>query len=150
MGISDRIECFITELLKEENENDWLELKRNELASFFNCVPSQINYVISTRFSPQHGFIVESRRGGGGYLRIKRIANNNPLSETIASVGNSLSFPDAEAYVSYLMRTGVLNSENAAIILNGISDNALTTAQPAKDKLRANIFKNMLSALQKG
>lgn len=150
MGISDRIECFITELLKEENENDWLELKRNELASFFNCVPSQINYVISTRFSPQHGFIVESRRGGGGYLRIKRIANNNPLSETIASVGNSLSFPDAEAYVSYLMRTRVLNSENAAIILNGISDNALTTAQPAKDKLRANIFKNMLSALQKG
>ena len=150
MGISDRIECFITELLKEENENDWLELKRNELASFFNCVPSQINYVISTRFSPQHGFIVESRRGGGGYLRIKRIANNNPLSETIASVGNSLSFPDAEAYVSYLMRTGVLNSENAAIILNGISDNALTTAQPEKDKLRANIFKNMLSALQKG
>lgn len=150
MGISDRIECFITELLKEENENDWLELKRNELASFFNCVPSQINYVISTRFSPQHGFIVESRRGGGGYLRIKRIANNNPLSETIASVGNSLSFPDAEAYVSYLMRTGVLNSENAAIILNGISDNALTTAQPERDKLRANIFKNMLSALQKG
>ena len=150
MGISDRIECFITELLKEENENDWLELKRNELTSFFNCVPSQINYVISTRFSPQHGFIVESRRGGGGYLRIKRIANNNPLSETIASVGNSLSFPDAEAYVSYLMRTRVLNSENAAIILNGISDNALTTAQPAKDKLRANIFKNMLSALQKG
>lgn len=150
MGISDRIECFITELLKEENENDWLELKRNELASFFNCVPSQINYVISTRFSPQHGFIVESRRGGGGYLRIKRIANNNPLSETIALVGNSLSFPDAEAYVSYLMRTGVLNSENAAIILNGISDNALTTAQPEKDKLRANIFKNMLSALQKG
>lgn len=150
MGISDRIECFITELLKEENENDWLELKRNELASFFNCVPSQINYVISTRFSPQHGFIVESRRGGGGYLRIKRIANNNPLSKTIASVGNSLSFPDAEAYVSYLMRTGVLNSENAAIILNGISDNALTTAQPERDKLRANIFKNMLSALQKG
>ena len=150
MGISDRIECFITELLKEENENDWLELKRNELASFFNCVPSQINYVISTRFSPQHGFIVESRRGGGGYLRIKRIANNNPLSETIASVGNSLSFPDAEAYVSYLMRTRVLNSENAAIILNGISDNALTTAQPERDKLRANIFKNMLSALQKG
>ena len=112
MGISDKIECFITELLKEEDENDWLELKRNELASFFNCVPSQINYVIATRFNPQHGFIVESRRGGGGYLRIKRVANNNPLSDTITSVGNSLSYPDAEAYVSYLMRTGVLKNEN--------------------------------------
>ncbi len=150
MGISDKIECFITELLKEEDENDWLELKRNELASFFNCVPSQINYVIATRFNPQHGFIVESRRGGGGYLRIKRVANNNPLSDTITSVGNSLSYPDAEAYVSYLMRTGVLKKENAAIILSGVSDNSLTIPQPDKDRLRANIFKNMLSALQKG
>ena len=150
MGISDKIECFITELLKEEDENDWLELKRNELASFFNCVPSQINYVIATRFNPQHGFIVESRRGGGGYLRIKRVANNNPLSDTIVSVGNSLSYPDAEAYVSYLMRTGVLKNENAAIILSGVSDNSLTIPQPDKDRLRANIFKNMLSALQKG
>lgn len=150
MGISDRIECFITELLKEEDENEWLELKRNELASFFNCVPSQINYVISTRFSPQHGFIVESRRGGGGYLRIKRIANNTPLSEAISSIGNSLSYPDAEAYTSYLLRSGVLNSENAAIILNGVSDNSLIIPQPDKDRLRANIFKNMLSALQKG
>ncbi len=150
MGISDKIECFITELLKEEDENDWLELKRNELASFFNCVPSQINYVIATRFNPQHGFIVESRRGGGGYLRIKRVANNNPLSDTITSVGNSLSYPDAEAYVSYLMRTGVLKNENAAIILSGVSDNSLTIPQPDKDRLRANIFKNMLSALQKG
>ena len=150
MGISDKIECFITELLKEEDENDWLELKRNELASFFNCVPSQINYVIATRFNPQHGFIVESRRGGGGYLRIKRVANNNPLSDTITSVGNSLSYPDAEAYVSYLMHTGVLKNENAAIILSGVSDNSLTIPQPDKDRLRANIFKNMLSALQKG
>mgnify|MGYP002517100172 CR=1 FL=1 len=150
MGISDKIECFITELLKEEDENDWLELKRNELASFFNCVPSQINYVIATRFNPQHGFIVESRRGGGGYLRIKRVANNNPLSDTITSVGNSLSYPDAEAYVSYLMRTGVLKKENAAIILSGVNDNSLTIPQPDKDRLRANIFKNMLSALQKG
>lgn len=150
MGISDRIECFITELLKEEDENEWLELKRNELASFFNCVPSQINYVISTRFSPQHGFIVESRRGGGGYLRIKRIANNSPLSEAISSIGNSLSYPEAEAYTSYLLRSGVLNNENAAIILNGVSDNSLIIPQPDKDRLRASIFKNMLSALQKG
>lgn len=150
MGISDKIECFITELLKEEDENEWLELKRNELASFFNCVPSQINYVISTRFSPRHGFIVESRRGGGGYLRIKRIANNSPISTVICSLGDSLSYPDAEAYTSYLLHTGVLNSDIASIILNGISDNSLIIPQPDKDKLRANIFKNMLSALQKG
>ena len=69
MGMSDRIEAFILELLKEDDE--WLEIGRNELASVFNCVPSQINYVISTRFGPDRGYIVESRRGGGGYLRIK-------------------------------------------------------------------------------
>ena len=65
MAMSDRIEAFITELLKEEM-SDGIELGRNELASIFNCVPSQINYVISTRFNPEKGYIVESRRGGGG------------------------------------------------------------------------------------
>ena len=80
MGISDKIEAFIMELLKEE-ENDWIELKRNELATVFNCVPSQINYVISTRFNANHGYVVESRRGGGGYLKIRRLNVNddNPI-----------------------------------------------------------------------
>ena len=64
MGMSDKIEAFINELLKDDTD-EWLELKRNELASIFGCVPSQINYVISTRFNPDHGYIVESRRGGG-------------------------------------------------------------------------------------
>ena len=71
MGISDRIEAFICELMKEDD--GWVELGRNELAGIFNCVPSQINYVMSTRFTPNRGYITESRRGGGGYLRIKRI-----------------------------------------------------------------------------
>ena len=84
MGVSDKIESFITELLKNEDD-EWLELRRNELATFFNCVPSQINYVISTRFNPEHGFVVESRRGGGGYLRIRRISENggSPFSRVI-------------------------------------------------------------------
>ena len=65
MALSDKIESFIIELLKDEDAN-WLEIGRNELAGIFNCVPSQINYVISTRFSPEKGYYVESRRGGGG------------------------------------------------------------------------------------
>ena len=72
MGVSDRITAFITALLEEEQGNDWLELKRNELAQIFGCVPSQINYVISTRFNPQHGYEVESKRGGGGFIKIRR------------------------------------------------------------------------------
>ena len=70
MGISDTIAEFINELLRDESST---EVQRAELASRFNCVPSQINYVISTRFSPERGYIVESRRGGGGYIRIIRV-----------------------------------------------------------------------------
>ena len=65
MGMSDRIEAFIVELLKTEEPNEWLNLKRNELAEIFKCAPSQINYVMSTRFNRERGYIVESRRGGG-------------------------------------------------------------------------------------
>lgn len=152
MGMSDKIESFIIELLKGEEENTWIELRRNELASFFNCVPSQINYVIATRFTPEHGFVVESRRGGGGYLRIRRMENgtDNPISHAAASIGASLSFADAKACLSYLIQTGVLKNSEAAIMLNGISDNSLTIPQPDKDRLRAEILKNMLLATQKG
>ena len=72
MGISDLIASFLLEGL-EEAENGVLEVQRSDLAQRFNCVPSQINYVMSTRFSPEHGYIVESRRGGNGYIRITRV-----------------------------------------------------------------------------
>ena len=71
MRLSDTIEQFIkTMLTHDENE---IELKRNELAEYFNCAPSQINYVLATRFTPDHGYLIQSRRGGGGYIRIFRM-----------------------------------------------------------------------------
>lgn len=145
MGISDRIEAFITELLKEDT-GEWLELRRNELASVFGCVPSQINYVISTRFNPEHGYIVESRRGGGGYLRIKQIKQKNGLiMQTITIIGNSIDEKTAKAYLANLAKQNALEEKLTAVILSGISDNVLTIPQPEKDKLRANIFKSMLA-----
>ena len=71
MGITDMIASFIHDALEEAD--GVLELQRSDLAQRFNCVPSQINYVMSTRFSPERGYIVESRRGGGGYIRISRV-----------------------------------------------------------------------------
>ena len=71
MRLSDTIEQFIKTMLVEETQE--IELKRNELAEYFNCAPSQINYVLSTRFTPDHGYIIESRRGGGGCIRIFRM-----------------------------------------------------------------------------
>ena len=148
-GMSDRIESFIMELLKEEAPDKWLELRRNELASVFGCVPSQINYVISTRFNPDHGYIVESRRGGGGYLRIKRIdmGGENPVYRVIKTVSNSLDYQSAMRHVSELMRMEVFDEKTAKMILNAVSDSSLIIDQPMKDRLRANIFKNALSAL---
>lgn len=146
MGISDKIEAFITELLKDDTD-EWLELKRNELASIFGCVPSQINYVISTRFNPEHGYVVESRRGGGGYLRIKQIKHENGLiMQTITLTGNSIDEKSAKAYLANLIRQNAIDEKYASIIMSGISDNVLTIHQPERDKLRANIFKSMLAA----
>jgi len=146
MGMSDRIEAFITELLKDESD-DWLELRRNELASVFGCAPSQINYVISTRFNPEHGYIVESRRGGGGYLRIKQLRYDDGLiMQTIRITGDSLDEKTAKAYLSSLTRRGAVDARTATLILSGISDSVLTVNAPERDRIRANIFKSMLAA----
>ena len=148
-GMSDRIESFIMELLKEEAPDKWLELRRNELASVFGCVPSQINYVISTRFNTDHGYIVESRRGGGGYLRIKRIdsGNENPVYMVIKSVSGSIDHPSAKRHLAELSRRGAVSAETAAAIAGAVSDAAISIGQPERDKLRANILKNALAAL---
>lgn len=82
MGKSDKIEAFILELIKRE-EDEWTKIQRNELAQIFNCVPSQINYVISTRFSPERGYTVETRRGGGGYVLIRRSNSRGVVDESI-------------------------------------------------------------------
>lgn len=144
MGVSDKIEAFINELLKDDTD-EWLELKRNELAAIFGCVPSQINYVISTRFNPEHGYIVESKRGGGGFLRIKQIKYEDGLiMQTIKLTGDSIDEKTAKAYLANLVRQGVMDERTASLIFSGISDASINIAEPVRDKIRANIFKNML------
>ena len=143
MRISDKIEAFITELMKEESE--YLELQRNELASIFNCVPSQINYVIATRFNRDRGYVVESRRGGGGYLRIRRIDNKGSILLDIRSaIGDTLSQNEVNSYVSRLLGRNILNEREAGIILAATDDNALRSINSGKDIVRADIFKNIL------
>jgi len=143
MRISDKIEAFITELMKEESE--YLELQRNELASIFNCVPSQINYVIATRFNRDRGYVVESRRGGGGYVRIRRIDNKGSILLDIHSaIGDTLSENEVNSYVSRLLGMNIINEREAAIILSATDDNALRSINSGKDIVRADIFKNIL------
>lgn len=143
MGISDKIEAFIIELMNDDDAA--AEFGRNELADIFSCVPSQINYVISTRFSPERGYAVESRRGGGGYIRIRRI--NSDGGEVIAGIKEFCDEKTARSVIEYLRKTKLINEEAATVLGAAVSDKALACAKEYKDKVRANILKNAVAAL---
>ena len=148
MGVSDIIAGFIDEILSETGGT--AELQRAELASRFNCVPSQINYVISTRFSPEHGYIVESRRGGGGYIRITRVVMEQELliMHTVNAIGDRIDVNTAAALTANLRRGGAVSDAEARLILSAIGNNALRPApQQERDALRASIFKQMLISI---
>ena len=145
MKISDTIENFIRELFEDEQS---IELKRNELALYFNCVPSQINYVISTRFTTERGYIVESRRGGGGHIKITRIAmeRNDGIRHIINNIGSSIDIMTVEAIVDTLYMNETINTDQAKLILTACSNNALSPIADGalKNRVRTNIFKNLL------
>ena len=145
MGISDGIASFIYDMLNEADGT--AEMQRAELASRFNCVPSQINYVISTRFSPEHGYIVESRRGGGGYVRITRVTVDPErlIINTINAIGDSIDQKSSVALISNLMQNEVIDNQSAKLLLAATGENALRPAPPQeRSVLRANILKQML------
>lgn len=144
MRISDIIEDFIKELLKDEEE--YVEIQRNELAEKFNCVPSQINYVIQTRFKPSQGYYVESKRGGGGHIRIKKvnITKSNYLMHIITSMDEKITAGEIDIYISNFLSYGIINEIEAKLLKVATSDNVLCVPQNIKDELRSNIFKNML------
>lgn len=145
MGISDMIAGFINELLA--NEEGTAELQRAELANRFNCVPSQINYVISTRFSPERGYIVESRRGGGGYIRIQRVRMQprQLIMHTVNAIGDEIDAATSVALLSNAVSSGALGEEAAALMLAATGANALRPAPVhLRDTIRASILKQML------
>ena len=142
--LSDSIEHFIKELM---NEDAHVELRRNELAQHFGCAPSQINYVLATRFSVDHGYIIESRRGGGGYVRIVRMQTRgepNLLNTLLNRVGNSVNEETANAIISNLCERDMISANEAGLMRAAVSRNALALPISAKDVLRAAVFRNML------
>lgn len=145
MATSDLIAGFIMEAL--ESAGGMAELQRANLAERFRCVPSQINYVISTRFSPEHGYIVESRRGGGGYIRITRVHTmpDQLIMHTVNAVGDELDIQTASAFLSNAVSAGAMERTTAALIMAAVGNNALRAVEPEKrDAVRASIFKQML------
>ena len=145
MGISDMIAEFIRGDL--EDADGVLELQRNDLAQRFHCVPSQINYVMSTRFSPEHGYIVESRRGGGGYIRITRVRVDRPtlLMHFINSIGPEIDTRSALAIVRNLYETEAISQETARLLQIVLSDTALRSVpRSTRDVLRADLMRQVL------
>ena len=146
MGISDLIESFLRDSL-EMTENGVLEIQRSDLAQRFNCVPSQINYVMSTRFSPERGYIVESRRGGNGYIRITRVRVDRQtlLMHVINSLGSRVDLPSARAILGNLVHTGALDGTLGQALLAAVGDKALASVpREVRDCVRADILKQVL------
>lgn len=143
MRMSDMIESFIKDLFEDD---DYIEIQRNDLAEHFNCVPSQINYVISTRFKPAQGYYVESKRGGGGYISIRKIniTKSNYLMHIISNIGEEITAQEVDVFISNFLSYEMISKKEAKLLKVATSDNVLTVPQDIKDKLRAKIFKNML------
>lgn len=147
MRLSDTIEQFIKTMLAEEETQ--IELKRNELAEYFGCAPSQINYVLSTRFTPDHGYIIESRRGGGGCIRIVRMhqsSREHILYLIHQRVGDSITETECVHLISQLLDRELVTTSEAQLMRSAISAQALSIPIPMqlKDALRARTLKSML------
>ena len=145
----DVIEMMIKEML-DENKGAAV-INRSDLAERVNCVPSQITYVISTRFTNGQGYIVESRRGGGGQIRISRVQRmpaSSYLMHSINSLGDTISQQEAEIFLLNFMDYGVMDEKTARLIKAAISDKALSGIDSDKKaSVRMDIFKNMLISL---
>ena len=149
MATSDLIAEFILNAIDSSGEGV-AELRRSALAERFSCVPSQISYVVATRFSPERGFAVESRRGGGGYIRIARVRSTprELVMHTVNSVGGSLDAQTAAAFAANIREAGLADRDTVRLLLAAVSDRALRGVPPAsRDAVRADIFKQMLVTL---
>ena len=148
MRMSDLVARYIKDMLEEQNGE--AEIKRNELATTLGCVPSQINYVITSRFTPEQGYIVESRRGGGGYIRITRI-NTTPsaaIMHIVNSIGSTLDKATAEIMLDNMLSRDIIDARTTRLIAAAAGERAyLSVPQQYRDSLRAAVFKNMLLTL---
>ena len=148
MNLSNIIAHMISEMMEN---NDEVEIQRNTLAQTVGCVPSQINYVLASRFTPERGYIVESRRGGGGYIKITRIHcdRGTALMHTLNAIGDTLDEKTCRSHLVNLVYLDLLTKRDASLLLAATGDSALRLVDPAKrDHVRAAIFKQMLLALQ--
>jgi len=148
-NISDLIEQYLKQMIRESAEGT-VEIQRNELADKFSCVPSQINYVIGTRFTLERGYLVESKRGGGGYIRIRKLELPacQPIHEHVMrTIGSRIDQSAAEGLIYQLAEAKLLNGREAQLLKAAVSRETLAVNLPLRDEIRARLLKAMLIAL---
>ncbi|MBE5108897.1 transcriptional regulator CtsR [Bacillus thuringiensis] len=149
-NISDIIEQYLKQVIDLSN-NNVIEIKRNEIADRFECVPSQINYVINTRFTLERGFVVESKRGGGGYIRIIKVKLHDDIDiidQMLHMIDHSVAQGNAESMIIRLLEEGIITSREAKLMLSVLDRSVLSMDVPSRDELRARILCAMLRTLK--
>lgn len=141
--ISDIIEEFIMSSLDDDS---FIELSRNDLAKFFSCVPSQINYVLNTRFTVNRGFVVESQRGGGGYIKVLRVQDNNSnfLNNALNICSNPITQLQGYQLLEQMKQRNLINDREMSLIKSAISNKSLNNPINIDNKLRANILSQVI------
>ena len=150
MKLSDSIESFIKTMLTQEEPE--VELKRNELAEYFGCAPSQINYVLATRFTIDDGYVIESRRGGGGYIRIVRVVHSGAQKLVFLiqeRIGEQISEAESGRLIGQLVNERLITASEGMLMRAAVSSEALSVPIPApmKDAQRAKLLKSMLTVI---
>ena len=147
-NMSDIIEEYLKNVLLAQ---ETVEIRRSEIADRFNCVPSQINYVINTRFTVQQGYVVESKRGGGGYIRIMKVNlvdDMDIIDALLEVVPEELSLKQANHILQNLYDNELLSKREAQLLNIAMSKESLTEAEQCSDQLRSNMMKNILTSLK--
>ncbi|HJA21649.1 CtsR family transcriptional regulator [Limosilactobacillus panis] len=148
-SISDIIEAYLKEILGDSAQ---VEIRRSEIANHFDVVPSQINYVIKTRFTIQNGYLVKSKRGGGGYIRIERVNlldNVDVLNSLIQTIGDSIRERDAFAIVQTLYDEKVITQREGDLMLVALSKQTLDVGNTdVESQLRARVLISLLNRLR--
>ena len=146
MRMSDLITQEILKMLSESDENI-AEIQRNEFAGIMGCAPSQINYVLSSRFTPEHGYIIESRRGGGGFIKIRRVMlkQSSALMHIINSIGDRIDALSTRIVLENCLETGLISRDVARLMASAVGEKLMQEIPPIlKDSVRAAILKQML------
>lgn len=146
--LSDIIEEFIKDLLEDADDNE-LQIQRNELANKFSCAPSQINYVLTTRFTTNKGYYIESRRGGGGCIVIKKVefSDHKPLADIISErIGDNLTYDSALNIIKGLYESQIISYREANIMKAAVNDRTLCSIEN-RNSLRAEILKEMIMVI---